>query len=137
MWNWNSLVYHFARNPLCLLIVPMWNWNCMLLQAPCIFEIPFNRTNVELKLNRLAIYRRPYLAFNRTNVELKCDINKAIQKMEYAFNRTNVELKLKHVKISHKKRDLLIVPMWNWNTLNENRFGEHKWTFNRTNVELK
>ncbi len=74
----------------------------------------FNRTIMELKYIACAPAFKSGCAFNRTIMELKL-VTKVCSYilLENPFNRTIMELKPKKKYLPNKKKQLLIVPLWN------------------------
>ena len=83
--------YHGWMN---VLIVPLWNWNKSAL--PVLMVIACS---------------------NCTFMELKLGKGKSKKKQQYGSNCTFMELKLGKGKSEKKQQYVLIVPLWNWNSL--------------------
>ena len=84
-----------------VLIVPLWNWNESTARE---IELPnsFNRTFMELKYLEKMLKELVLRSFNRTFMELKYNITELI---------------------SFRERKVLIVPLWNWNSLAQGQQG--------------
>ena len=97
-----------------VLIVPLWNWNSLIVWKPY-SGVCSNRTFMELKLN----------TGRNLNAQLYCS------------NRTFMELKLKLARILSKRKRVLIVPLWNWNSWTKKIYVSGCSSSNRTFMELK
>ena len=76
--------------------------------------------------------------FNRTSLELKPVLmSQSSRFVSLSFNRTSLELKLVISPAIHSCINLLIEPVWNWNTEICQRHGSLLPPFNRTSLELK
>ena len=96
----------------------------------------FNRTFMELKCENFVFNRTKHQCFNRTFMELKSMRNSRSIMSNNSFNRTFMELKFSCKKSIRFSKDVLIVPLWNWNYL----VPYLRWKsrrFNRTFMELK
>jgi len=121
-----------------LLIVPMWNWNTAISAMLVKLLVSFNRTNVELKWQRI------HFAFTGSmllivpmwnwNMSASMVTDEQLELLIVPMWNWN----MRGVLRVRKLRGLLIVPMWNWNRKCCQRYL-YWWhsTFNRTNVELK
>ena len=98
-----------------LLIEPLWNWNRFAAAKMDTKSVPFNRTTMELKPPTILFYSRRIGPFNRTTMELKP-----------MTTTTN-----------NRATELLIEPLWNWNS--RHVLPSWNWSnpFNRTTMELK
>ena len=116
MWNWNYVVVKWPHKCCQLSIVPMWNWNLRIAIDSFLVQ-SFNRTNVELKwigsgctgtTNALSIV--PMWNWNRA-VQ-----NVIIDKEDFQSYQCGIEILAERPQ--RKLRIWLsIVPMWNWNHL--------------------
>ena len=124
-----------------LLIAPVWNWNCQCAGDVSLNLGSFNRTSLELKPSSMSCFLKSQSAlliapvwnwnfhfdgvdlrdvppFNRTSLELKLDkIREELGLFTRTFNRTSLELK-RAVSVHHRWTEcqLLIAPVWNWNS---------------------
>ena len=79
-----------------------------------LIQPPFNRTSLELKLDRIVSSSQRLHPFNRTSLELKHNPNRHIGLGRATFNRTSLELKLcPPIETSITHTQLLIEPVWN------------------------
>ena len=96
-----------------VLIVPLWNWNRQTTPQP-VGMAGFNRTFMELKL--ILFLHRDLASFS--------------------FNRTFMELKFPDGLSGLDGSGVLIVPLWNWNSVIR-YWRSSRRRFNRTFMELK
>ena len=73
---------------------------------------------MELKFNNGIDILKRYHSFNRTFMELKCSSGWTETRESNGFNRTFMELKWLHPRDEEHTHEVLIVPLWNWNTAN-------------------
>ena len=76
------------------------------------------------------------MGFNRTFMELKFYNISAGTQPSPGFNRTFMELKYTFAANTQGKLNVLIVPLWNWNSGEIAEAGAPM-SFNRTFMELK
>ena len=74
---------------------------------------------------------------NRTFMELKFFLLFWSQRCAYRSNRTFMELKSASPQVALVIRNVLIAPLWNWNTWFSRRFNFRTLGSNRTFMELK
>ena len=114
LWNWNRDL----KRPRCSvssgLIVPLWNWNDGN-GISCLHNQWSNRTFMELKLVQVSIQRETQKSSNRTFMELKYIMNKTLKTI----------------------LQVLIVPLWNWNSRLWSLHKPQAHGSNRTFMELK
>ena len=118
-----------------VLIEPLWNWNVILMAVPFVF-ISINRTFMELKPFSCPCCRWCFPCINRTFMELKLILNISTLMITLCINRTFMELKRKQDTRSIGHTEVLIEPLWNWNsTIYSNNVRLE--CINRTFMELK
>ena len=74
--------------------------------------------------------------FNRTFMELKLQKFLEISQSHDCFNRTFMELKCVSESVKAESKPVLIVPLWNWNSRKQLVKAISR-RFNRTFMELK
>ncbi len=118
LWNWNRLRRGNIRRKSIVLIVPLWNWNIIYTERKDGVLPGINCTVVELKHNMHCKPENSHTCINCTVVELKPSHKITISGRRRSINCTVVELKQGiHTRVSVTLR-VLIVPLWNWNTVN-------------------
>ena len=94
LWNWNKYRHNLASSAESVLIVPLWNWNDIV-------------EHMQVQQN----------CSNCTFMELKYEVASIKAAEDARSNCTFMELKLESWVITLESvRQVLIVPLWNWNT---------------------
>ena len=114
LWNWNVISGSSGYLLHTVLIVPLWNWN-----------------------EARKFFRDMSLRINCTVVELKPNRSQAGLTTKGCINCTVVELKHDRIKKENVDGNVLIVPLWNWNSLIGDFSCVSLASINCTVVELK
>ena len=116
LWNWNDVIFYVLYESGDVLIVPLWNWNNFIWYffAPTLSS---NCTFMELKLGwpRWSSVASP--RSNCTFMELKYRWGVHRSRFLQSSNCTFMELKYVQLLVNVRNQAVLIVPLWNWNSL--------------------
>ena len=117
LWNWNTRTDEEIQYNVNVLIVPLWNWNvlcCIAVVVPsAVLIVPLWNWN-----NGSSAVADCEISINCTVVELKHQWRGTDYLHRKSINCTVVELKRwSECSVGSRFATVLIVPLWNWNTL--------------------